>query len=157
MKFNFYDKTTGMLHGKMVATNLEDIESAHRFAQGNAPEGHAFIEGHYDPLSQRVDVETKEVLDYKPPSPSNDHEWNADHKRWFIKKGVQDKLDKREIALSKIALLESQQPRLFREMNLPSIPKATEREVDAVISKRVKASERLQAIEDEIVELRKDL
>lgn len=50
------------------------------------PEGIGAIEGAYDHLSQRVDIETGEVVDWQPDKPEGDeytdHEWDAGTKRW---------------------------------------------------------------------------
>jgi hypothetical protein len=42
--------------------------------------------GHYDGLCQRVDVQTGEVVDYQPPRPSPNHDWDEQTKRWIYVK-----------------------------------------------------------------------
>jgi hypothetical protein len=46
-------------------------------------EGHGCVQGDYDLLSQRVDVESGLVVDYQPPSPSENHAWDSGTKRWI--------------------------------------------------------------------------
>lgn len=50
------------------------------------PDGIGAIDGAYDHLSQRVDLETGEVVDWQPDKPAGDeytdHEWDANTKRW---------------------------------------------------------------------------
>jgi len=49
-------------------------------------DGEDFVEGSFDHLSQRVDIETGEVVDYQPPAPDatplNTYSWDASIKRW---------------------------------------------------------------------------
>lgn len=140
-QFHFYDNATGVLHAKRIATDA-DTDAARSFAEANAPPGHHYIEGTYDHLSQRVDVETGKVVDYQPPAPSGDHVWNTDIKRWVLSDEARIKTDKRESALQQITALEAKQPRILREIFL--------KEGDG-------AEKRLHDIEEQIIELRKDL
>jgi hypothetical protein len=108
----------------------------------NTPEGHAFIVGHHDHLSKRVDIPTGLVVDDQPPSPSADHEWNADTKRWQLTASIQAKAQVRAVAIARIAELDAWQHRHVRDMLL-----------GGGLSVRL----RLQAIHDEIATLSADL
>jgi hypothetical protein len=122
--FSFYDLETGVLHAKQISY---DAAHGHEdLAIRNTPSGHGFIEGHYDHLSQRVDVHTKMITDYQPPMPSKDHEWNTTTKRWQLNAAAQARLDSRRAALAEIARLESMQPRALREVAL-KIPGGTDK------------------------------
>lgn len=137
--FCFYDKTTGLLHSKRVVT--DHAGNAERFAAANAPPGHAWIVGVFDPLSQRVDVNTGEVVDYVPPVPSPEHEWNATTKRWQLNQAAAAKLAASSMARMRIGELEASQHRALREAALGDTQALT----------------RLKVIDDQISTLRKDL
>lgn len=107
----------------------------------NTPLGSKCIEGHYDHLSQRVDLATGRVVDYQPPQPSTDHEWNATAKRWQLTAAVVAKAAVKNAALQRIAQLEVSQHRFAR--------KALLGEKDALV--------RLLEIDTEISALEKDL
>ena len=82
---SFYHKDTGLFNGAhLTASSSTSVDI-------NTPDGYAAIDGHYDHLSQRIDVETKTVIDYQPPAPSVDHEWNIATKRWQLSAGAQAK------------------------------------------------------------------
>jgi hypothetical protein len=84
----------------------------------NFPDGHGVIEGIYDHLRKRVDIATGELVDYQPPQPSTDHEWNAETKRWQLNAAAQGKIDAHADALGRIAALEAQGIRSMRELAL---------------------------------------
>lgn len=54
--------------------------------EANMPPGCVAIEGRFDHLSQRVDLETDQVVDYQPPAPPDDAmqtwSWSVSIKRW---------------------------------------------------------------------------
>ncbi len=52
------------------------------FLNQNVPEGFSCLIGEYDHLSQKVDLETNQVVDYQPVAPSVNYEWNEVTKRW---------------------------------------------------------------------------
>ncbi len=108
MRFHFFDKTTGILHPISVHTNIEDSERASQFARANAPPDHSEIAGEYDHLCQRVDVTTESIVDYQPPAPSPDHEWNEVSKRWRLSGAAETKQ-------SRIRELEASLPRALLE------------------------------------------
>jgi hypothetical protein len=131
--YSFYDEVTGAfanMHKHIPAWLLSD----------NTPPGTKPIEGAFDPHSQRVDIDARDkalidarkahsasyawnetaelekaaltaVVDYQPPQPSSDHEWNAASKRWQLKGEASIRLQRIAQADEEIARLESQQHR----------------------------------------------
>jgi hypothetical protein len=118
--FHFYHAETGLFHGDALVVNSDDGEGRNagghqKMALANCPPGHKPIEGHYDPLSQRVNVTTGAVEDYQPAQPSPDHEWDAAVKRWQLLPEVAQRQEARRAALAQIARLEAQAARTIRE------------------------------------------
>jgi hypothetical protein len=70
-----YNRITGIFLPQKIT--CKDIHLA-----VNIPDMHSCLVGSYDYLSQRVDVDTNEVIDYIPEQPSVQHEWNPEIKRW---------------------------------------------------------------------------
>jgi hypothetical protein len=141
--FRFYHAETGLFHGDALVVNSDDSEGRNagghqKMALANCPPGHKPIEGHYDPLSQRVNVTTGVVEDYQPPPPSSDHAWAADVKRWQLLPEVAQRQEARRAALAQIARLEAVQPRAVRE---------------AVLG-HAGAADRLRSIDEQIAVLR---
>lgn len=70
----FYHKETGLLHPVTIVTNDD------RSVVLNTPADHVAIDhpedDHLDHRSQRIEVTTGSVVDYRPP-PSPDQEWRA--------------------------------------------------------------------------------
>jgi hypothetical protein len=157
-RFHFYHHETGVLHSNTIVIDAPNAEAV---AQLNCPADHKPIEGDFDPLSQRVDVSVTpeivdainvhgqvqgkrsvhQVIDYQPPAPSADHEWNAETKRWRLTAAAQAKIQGREAAQARIRELEDSQHLHVREMLLGSLS----------------ARPRLQAIADEIAALQSAL
>jgi hypothetical protein len=138
-QFHFYDASTGLFHSSSVVINAPFGHE--ETAQKNCPAGHNIIEGVFDPLCQRVDLATGQVIDYQPPAPSTDHEWNSAAKRWELSPAAQSKAEARAAASARIAELEASQHRHVRDLLLGSLS----------------ARPRLQAIGDEITKLTADL
>jgi len=113
---HLYDVATGIFSGQSFSTN--DIAGFEEGLRLNTPPGHATIEGDIDHLSQAVDLKTGEIIDYRPPAPDSDHEWNSTTRRWQLKPEVQELQQKRAAALAEISALEAQQPRAIRELLL---------------------------------------
>ena len=110
--YSFYHPETGQIHHQAFGT--DDA----RMLKANTPAGYVATPGCLDPLSQRIDVTTGEVVDYQPPSPSADHEWNATTKRWQLNAAVTAKREARRSALASIAALEASQDCAIRELSL---------------------------------------
>lgn len=134
--WSFYDATTGLFTGRRVLCS-------ERLLERNIRPGEAAIEGMFDHLSQRVDVESGEVVDYQPPQPDADHEWIAEARRWRKRPEIAEaeRLDRR--SRERIAELEIAQLRPLREL--------------AVDPDNAAAKQRLVEIEAEIAELRPSL
>lgn len=127
-EYSFFHKDTGVLAPHVLGCPDDALEI-------NTPADHTAIEGAHDHLSKRVDVATGEVVDYQPPAPSVDHEWNDASKRWQLSAAAQAKIDKRAAALARITQLEASQHRPLREMMLDPIGGvARVREIDAEIA-----------------------
>lgn len=136
-RFGFYHKETGLFHAHWFMT---DVDRPAAIA-ANTPKDHIALEGDYDPLSQRVDIQTAKVIDYQPPCPSEHHEWSAQAKRWRLKAEVLELCAKRDAAHAEILRLERDvQPRAVRE---------------ALLGRG--GFDRLREIEEAIAALREDL
>ncbi|MBX5462033.1 MAG: hypothetical protein IRZ28_13210 [Steroidobacteraceae bacterium] len=131
------DPTTGAISPRRVTSSDPEVI---RF---NTPAGCVAIEGVFDPLSQRVDLETKQVVDWQPPQPSADHEWNSETRRWVKRVEVIASEVKRAQARAQIEALEVKQMRPLREL--------------LVDPNDTGARARLQSIDAEIAALRRDL
>lgn len=128
----FYHKDTGLLNGTQLMVSDDSMIAL------NTPADHVAIEGQFDSLSQQVDIASGAIIDYQPPPPSIDHDWNADTKRWQLSAAAQAKLDAHGHATACIAQLEAAQHRAIREAALG----------------QAGAVARLQAIDAEIASLR---
>jgi len=111
-KVSFYHKGTGIFRDYQFMTSKDELIAL------NTPPDHAAIEGHFDHLSQKVDVESGEVVDHQPPAPSADHEWDAAMKRWRKHAATAARDVDRAIARARLTHLETMQPRLLREVAL---------------------------------------
>jgi hypothetical protein len=58
------------------------------------------------------------VVDWKPPQPSPDHEWNSERRRWQLSAAAAEREQRRRDALERIQALEASQPRALREAML---------------------------------------
>lgn len=132
---SFYHKETGRLLGNQMLASDDEVLAL------NTPADHAAIDGHHDHQSKRVDIATGEVLEYQPPRPSDDHEWNDEAKRWQLNAAAIGKLNRNNSARARIAQLENSQHRLVRECALGNSNSKT----------------KLREIDDEIVSLRSQL
>jgi hypothetical protein len=131
---SFYHRETGLFNGNHL------IASDDAAVKLNTPLDHIAIDGHYDHLSKKVDVESGQVVDYQPAPPSAEHEWNTSTRRWQLRAAVAECQQRHAAALARIAALEAAQHRPMREL--------------AVNSQSVEARKRLEAIESEIASLR---
>jgi Phage tail assembly chaperone protein len=108
--WTFYRVEDGLFNGSQ-------FEGSEEHLQVNLPPGYAALEGRYDYLSQRVDLETGDVVDYQPPAPPDTEfeafTWNPQTKRWVstpttaaIARDVRQERDRR-IAATDWVLLRS--------------------------------------------------
>lgn len=132
--YSFFDPATGAIDPSTVTCALKQ-------ALANDRQDLTRIEGHLDHLSQRVDVETGEVVDYQPPQPSLSHEWDATTRRWRLTDAAKQAELRRAVAQARINQIESKQMRALREMALG----------------KEGAAARLARMDDEIAALRPDL
>lgn len=120
--WSFYDKETGLFDGSSYSCDHDE------FVEANA-RGRGFLEGRFDRLSQRVDVETGDVVGYQPPPPSADHEWDETTKRWNLSAKAQAIIDDHDTAMAEIAEAEKLSgPRPVREALLLILPDGPERQ-----------------------------
>jgi hypothetical protein len=130
---SFYHRETGMFSGRHLMVSDPSMIPL------NTPPDHIAIEGdHYDPMTQRVDVATGQVVDHIPPQPSEDHEWNSISRCWQLRPEVTARHQARKAALRRITELELKALRALREHALG----------------KPGAHDRLAAIDTEIAELR---
>jgi hypothetical protein len=134
--FHLYDAATGLFSGQSFHSNDEEPGRAAAFAKANTPAGHAVYEGTVaDHQSQRVHLETGELVDHQPPQPSADHAWCGDSKRWHLSPAAQARIGSRAASAARIAYLEHSQHRFLRQHALGD-PSAIERlkAIDAEIT-----------------------
>jgi len=112
--YSFYDSTTGVFTGRTLSTNVADLTQHPDWVRRNTPEGCAARAGHFDHLSERVDVVTGDVIAYQPPPPSPDHEWSAETRRWVLNAAASARVQTRAAAAARIAALESAQLPIIR-------------------------------------------
>jgi hypothetical protein len=157
---HFFDSKTGLFTGVSIHTNLTEPKAVKRFVAENTPSGHGSYIGYVDALSQRMDLASGQIIDYKPPQPSPRHEWNPVTKRW------QKQALKRSAVLARIADLERGQHRTVRETLIrachavdaikESLAPESQPVRDAV-DRMYAALSRLELLETELGNLRADL
>jgi hypothetical protein len=136
VRYCFYHQDTGIFHPVVLTTDDE------RQISVNTPADHVAIEGSFDPPSKKVDIATGQIVDFVPPQPSPDHEWDETTRRWVLNAAAADRNARRTAALARIAELEhSVQPGLLR----------------AVALGQEGAKEKLAALDAEIAKLREGL
>lgn len=158
---HFYDDKTGLFTGVSIHTNLTEPKAVKQFIAENTPTGHGAYVGYVDALSQKMDLASHQIVDYKPPQPSPRHEWNPVTKRWQKQAAL-----KRSVALARIADLEKGQHRTVRETLIRAC-----HAVDAIkeslapdsqpvreaVDRMYAALSRLELLETELGNLRADL
>jgi hypothetical protein len=113
---SLYDPATGLFTGAVISVHPDQLEA-------NTPAGFKLIDGAHDHLSKRVDVETGKVVEYQPPPPSPDHEWNEATKRWQLTDAARAAAVADQAARSAIAAAEAGSDRAVREALLQLLPK----------------------------------
>lgn len=159
---HIYDLQTGLFTGQAHHTNVKEPAAVAAFIDESTPPGHgAYIGKYVDYLSKKVDVSTGLLVEHQPPQPSRKHAWNPEAKRWQVKNREQ-----REIALARIAQLESSTHRAVRETliraceALDAIKEAVATkspEVREAVDRLYSCVARLEVSEAELDELRRDL
>jgi len=78
--YAYYDLTTGEFK-RSISTTMPS------FVESNAPPNCGWVEGEFDKLSQKVDLETLQVVDFIPPAPADTElltfAWSTTEKRWM--------------------------------------------------------------------------
>jgi len=158
---HFYDAKTGLFTGVSMHTNVTSPKAVKGFIAENTPAGHGAYVGYVDALSQKIDVESGLLVDYRPPAPSPRHEWNPSIKRWQRPVGL-----KRSAALARIAELVQGQHRTVRETLIrvchavDALKEALASESPQVrdaVDRMYAALSRLELLEKELGQLRADL
>jgi hypothetical protein len=158
---HFYDDKAGLFTGVSIHTNLIDPKDIKEFIAENTPSGHGAYVGYVDPLSQKMDLASGQIVDYKPPQPSPKHEWNPITKRWQKQAAL-----KRSVVLARIADLEKGQHRTVRETLIrachavDAIKESLAPESQPVreaVDRMYAALSRLELLETELGSLRSDL
>lgn len=139
-EISLYDPNTGQFIGE----TRSGPRLQHLLA--NVPKGLSAIEGAIDHLSYRVDIKTGAVVDWQPPQPDADHEWNDQRRRWIKSAEVQQREQRRSQALERIKELEA---KMLRPMLEDKLRPAERDPMDGKLP-----SERLQEIGAEIEQLR---
>lgn len=143
--WHFYRLADGIFEGRSFTSSDEEALAL------NTPEGFGARGDVLDWESQRVDIETGELVDYQPPAPDDDHEWIHDDedgnrvRRWVLKPEVAERRAVKAAAIERIAELEKKQERAIREHVLGI--ELTEEDIEA-------GAMTLQQIEDAIAEQR---
>lgn len=140
-RYHYYDLSTGLFIGECISSSNADAA----FMEANARDGCGLIAGVVDLMSQRVDLASGVIVDYVPPRPSDDHDWNTETKRWLLRPEIAERNREREQALRDIAFLEGQALRPQREILLSRV---------AGLEPAPATVLRLEAIEAEIESLR---
>jgi hypothetical protein len=158
---HFYDDKTGLFTGVSIHTNLSEPKDVKAFIKDNTPAGHGSYVGYVDALSQKMDLASGQIVDYKPPQPSPRHEWNVVTKRWQKQAAMN-----RSAALARIADLEKGQHRTVRETLIrachavDAIKESLAPESQPVreaVDRMYAALSRLELLETELGNLRADL
>lgn len=110
--WSIYELSTGVFIGKQVTAYTDEQIAM------NTPPGCAAIEGRFDAGSQRVDLSTGEVVDYRPASPDAEHEWNEAARRWTLRPEIALVRRARANTIAQIESLEARQLRPLRELSI---------------------------------------
>lgn len=148
----FYDLKTGLFTGRRFKTKKRR-EYALRDLEMSTPKGYGAIEGdNIDWRSQKVDINTGQIVDYVPPRPDTDHQWDAKTRRWQKPQDWIERSSRRMQTLDQMKRLEANELRPIREIVLAL--------ADAVLASHSDTEEartRLASIESQIIELRSRL
>lgn len=114
---HFFSLNTGLLSAHSLRISSANADAV---IKANTPPDHAPIEGVSDPISQRVDLETRQIIDYQPSAPDEDHEWYAHIRRWVLKPDIAKARAEKSAALAEIVAIERSQQRAVRELAIDS-------------------------------------
>ncbi|MGH8231237.1 MAG: hypothetical protein ACRESY_05385 [Steroidobacteraceae bacterium] len=133
--YSLYEAATGLFTGKRLHCDDEGLLAV------RLPVGTLALEGTYDRRTQRMDLATGEVVAYRPPAPSPDHEWDPAAKRWQVRPAAPSPDGRTGVIYARIQALEASQGRAVREATLGD----------------ARAMKRLKEIDAEIHKLREEL
>lgn len=126
---SLYDPKTGFLTGEIKRGPALDHLLQH------VPVGLAAVEGAVDHLSYRIDPETSSAVDWQPPQPDADHEWNEQHRRWLKKPEVAAREARRAEALNSTREIERDRAaRRMRELLIQMTDDPELKEIEAQIA-----------------------
>lgn len=144
---SIYKKSTGQFTGVIIRVPESDIA-------GNLGPDEAVKEGAFDHLSQRVNVETGEIVDWQPDPPDGDHYWMHDDeagnrvRRWVLRADEVTRRARRDAARARINELDRKVPRALLEHALGIVPTQDDRAAGAMT---------LQEIQGELASLRPEV
>jgi hypothetical protein len=141
MRYTVADLKAGGVFVRHISCGTDQLRynvAAHEFA----------VPGSYDLYASRYDEATQQVVDYQPPQPDADHEWNAQTRRWQKREAVLLFEQRRAVALARIDQLENKQARILRELEIDPAKVGIDGKTPM---------ERLVAIDQEIEQLREVL
>jgi len=105
-------------------------------------DGCAFIAGSYDLLSQKVDIETAEVIDYLPPQPSAEHEWI--NRRWVLTARAKSEIDSDQSARIELEQIDKAAIRYLMEAEVGVIDEEGKRRLEAMVERKAELRQRLK-------------
>lgn len=135
--WSFYDPTDGLFTGQIIAGGRSALRD-------NLPDELEAMEGRFDHRRYRIDLATGKVIDYKPPAPSSEHEWDETEKIWVLS----PKEAQRIAAAEAIRQLEQKQQRPLRELALTPDDAEARRRVEDI--DREIAEQRLAALRSKL-------
>lgn len=128
-EYSFYYLETGMFLGKTWYGPMQLLYL-------NTPLSCGAMEGCFDYLSQRVDVESGEVVNYQPSPPSENHEWDEAIKRWQLNAEAQKEYLDDRVARGELIQLDMQLIRYLAEDQAGILDQEGERRVSAIIARK---------------------
>lgn len=112
-----YRKSDGLFTGcKFSGSSLRAI------ARKAGDDPFEWLAGDFDHLSQRVDLDTGEVIDYQPPATSPEHEWDERTRRWLLPLALRQAITAEKRAREVIAAAEATSQRALREAMIELLP-----------------------------------
>lgn len=109
MIWSFYNPHTGEISSRKFSGPDKAVAA-------NTPEGLIAIKGEFDPMSTRI-IDGLPV-DWVPPQPSDQHEWDDDKRRWVLTLQASKRSASIQNAMDEISRFESMQLRSIRELAL---------------------------------------
>lgn len=147
--WSFYRLSDGALTGRRFIGQPQGLAA-------NTPAGCGAVEGAFDPINQAVDLNRTEVVDFKPPAPSDTalatYAWDDATRRWLATPTLAArKLDRAAQVQLLIDRQEAAQPRAMRDVVLAlataqAVPAASRTRLNEINTEVTLQRARLQAI-----------